>query len=119
MTEIFAGVSMPQLFLIIQSLGLPGLIVVIWWVEHKKQLKMQDDYKQIITNILSDYKDDVNKVTRYYENNVDLVDRYEKLSNELSGIIHLNTQVQTRLVDSINSNMFCPEVRKAGPSGRI
>lgn len=118
MTEIFAGISMPQLFLVIQSLGLPGLIVVIWWVEHKKGIKMASDYQRIISDILAEYKKDVGTVTRYYENNVDLVDRYEKLAGDLSGIIHLNTQVQTQLVDSIKNNMFCPVVRQAGPGGR-
>jgi len=117
MTEIFAGVSMPQLIMIIQTLGIPGLVIVIWWVEHKKQIKMQDDYRRTISEILREYKQDVNQVTRYYENNVDLVERYEKLADELSGIIHLNTQVQTHLVDSIKNNTFCPAVRKAGPGG--
>lgn len=117
MPELFAGLSTPQLILIIQSFGLPGLVIVLLWVGHEKQNKIHEDYKLMIASILKEYKEDVNSLAQFYENNIDLVKRYEKLADELSGIIHLNTQVQTQLADSIKNNMFCPEVRKAGPGG--
>jgi hypothetical protein len=54
-------------------------------------------------------------VTQYYNSNVELVERYEKLAGELSGIIHLNTQIQTRLVEKIDNNLFCPIIREKDP----
>lgn len=58
-----------------------------------------------------------------YSNNVDLVkigykreERWEKHADDLSGIIHLNTQMCTKLIEKINNNMYCPAVREKGPS---
>lgn len=56
-------------------------------------------------------------VVRMYENNAELVKGYEKLAGDLAGIIHLNTQVQTRLVEKIDNNMYCPAIREKGPKG--
>lgn len=129
MTELLAGISMPNAFLVINTLGLPGLIFLIWYVDQKRFAKSQVDHRIMVEKIqnehrvtvaelLRNYKEDVDKVTRYYERNVELVERYEKLADDLSGIIHLNTQAQTRLVESIKNNMFCPVIREHGPGGR-
>lgn len=48
------------------------------------------------------------EVVEMYKNNVLLVESYQRLSNELAGIIHMSTQVMTRLVDKIDNNMYCP-----------
>jgi len=56
-------------------------------------------------------------VVRNYESNVLLVENYQKLANELAGIIHLSTQVMTKLVEKIENNLFCPIVKKGGSSG--
>ena len=53
------------------------------------------------------------EVTRMYENNVDLVKGYQDLAGDLAGIIHLNTQTQTQLFESIRNNLYCP-LNKAG-----
>ena len=53
-------------------------------------------------------------VVRMYENNVDLVKGYQDLSEDLAGIIHLNTQSQTQVVEAIKGNQFCPNMRKGG-----
>ncbi|MFZ5774040.1 MAG: hypothetical protein ACOY3Z_00950 [Thermodesulfobacteriota bacterium] len=50
-----------------------------------------------------------------YENNVLLVKGYEKLASDLTSIIHLNIQAQTRLVEKIENNMYCPVIRERGP----
>ncbi len=102
--SILEGVTMSQLIMITNLLGLPGLVVVFWYVDQRR-----------ISKILSSYKEDVNKVSGFYEKNVVLVERYAKLSDDLSDIIHLNTQVQTQLVEQIKNNMFCPMVREKGP----
>ena len=112
-----AGLSVPHILIILNVLGLPGLLFVFWWVDSRRMDAQQKKHSKEIQAILSQYKDDVQKVTDYYERNVELVQRYEKLSDDLSDIIHLNTQVQTRLVEKIESNMFCPIVRENGPRG--
>lgn len=57
------------------------------------------------------------EVVRMYEDNVLLVRGYEKLANDLTSVIHLNIQVQTRLVEKIDNNMYCPAIREKGPRG--
>lgn len=51
------------------------------------------------------------KVVAMYENNVHLVKDYAALAKDLHDVVIMNTQAMTRLVDSINSNQFCPAVR--------
>lgn len=53
-------------------------------------------------------------VVKNYENNVLLVENYQKLANDLATIIHLNTQVMTKLVEKIDNNLFCPIVKNGG-----
>lgn len=61
----------------------------------------------------SDAKERFEAVVRMYENNALLAKGYEELSSDLASIIHLNTQTQTQLYESIRSNQFCPNVRSA------
>ena len=101
---LLEGIPVSVVMSIVYVLGLPGLVMILWYVDHRRYDK-----------ILSVYKQDMAQVTRFYENNVDLVKHYEKLASDLSSIIHLNTQVQTQLVEQIKHNMFCPIVREKGP----
>ena len=144
MPSVLAGLTMPQLMLIVNVLGFPGLFVVFWFVmtqnqskliekmdgqreeekdrhaallkEYKADMDLQREvHKDLVAEILKEYKADVAKVSTFYERNVELVERYEKHADDLSEIIHLNTQVMTQLVESIKHNMFCPIVRDKGP----
>jgi hypothetical protein len=125
--EMFAGMSLAQIMLITNSLGYAGLVLIFWWVDHRRFAQIRDEdnqrfesvtteYKKEISKILSQYREDMTKMTRYYENNIDLVKGYGKLADELSGIIHLNTRAMTELVEKIQNNMFCPAVREKGPN---
>ena len=49
-----------------------------------------------------------------YEKNIELVENYKELAEKLTDLITLGIQVQTRLVEKIDSNMFCPIVREKG-----
>ncbi len=101
---LLEGIPVSLVVSIVYVLGLPGLVMILWYVDHRRYDK-----------ILSVYKSDMTQVTRFYKNNVDLVKHYENLANDLASIIHLNTQVQTQLVEKIKHNMFCPMVREKGP----
>ena len=115
-------ISLPLASMIIQVLGLPGLIFIIWHFDNKRFDRMREDYQKHVGTILGQYRDDVSEIKQLYEANVGLVRNYEygvrqweKLDGELSGIISLNTQVLTRLVEKVENNRFCPTVRDAGP----
>lgn len=128
------SISLPLATVVIQVLGLPGLIFIIWHFDNKRfesqrqmyeaqQNAQRDEYKGHIAEILNRYKDDVSEIKHLYENNAALVKNYEygvkqweKLDSELAGIITLNTQILTRLVEKVDNNHFCPSVRAAGPN---
>jgi hypothetical protein len=119
---LFAEISVPQLIAVANILGLPGIILLLWWVDGRRMAASERRTEWIIQQHQSDnekvlrkYEDDVRLVTQYYNSNVELVERYEKLAGELSGIIHLNTQIQTRLVEKIDNNLFCPIIREKDP----
>lgn len=47
-----------------------------------------------------------------YENNVELVKNYEKVAKGLQDIIVLSTQTMTRVQESVDTNKYCPLMRK-------
>jgi hypothetical protein len=125
------GVSLPFATIVIQILGLPGLVFVIWYFDMKRDQKKEELRKEEIAErekavslILAQYKDDVGEIKHLYKNNAHLVEDYsescsrlEHLYSETLGVISLNTQTQTHLVDAIKNNNFCPVLRKEGPNG--
>lgn len=106
------SIPLPFVQLIIQLLGLPGLIFVIWHFDNKRldkqqhtyqlqqqqyrdlyekeQQKLRESYdrehrtdRDMFTKILCQYKEDVNNIASLYKNNVHLVADYEKAMNRL------------------------------------
>lgn len=101
------SLPLPFVQLIIQLLGLPGLIFIIWHFDNKRLEKQQAIYKDeqhlyrdlyekeqqklresydrehkadrdMTLKILSQYKDDVNSIAGLYKNNVHLVGDYDR-----------------------------------------
>lgn len=105
----------------IQLLGLPGLIFIVWHFDNRRLEKKEEARRKEIEEILQHYRNDVTALRRMYENNVRLVEegqaaqrRLEAIYSEAISIVSLNTQAQTRLVEAIKGNMFCPMIRDGG-----
>lgn len=124
---LLEGIPMWFIGLAISAMGSPGIVLVLWYIDHRKierirredqkaMHKMREEDKESMNKVLAEYKDDVQRISHFYDSNVKLVENYEKLAGELADIIHLNTQAQTTLVEQIKNNMFCPMVREKGPS---
>lgn len=96
------GTEMPLLDYIRTFLpfGPAGLIAVIWYLDRK-------DFRVIMDR----YASDMAEQREMYASNVRLVENYAKMANDLHGIVVINTQAMQRLVDSINTNQFCPLTR--------
>lgn len=134
------SITLPFASFVFQTLGLPGLIFIIWWWDHKAQItqramdqtqhetervdhaKEREAHSKEIAAILAQYREDVSSIRTLYQNNVELVHNYdrsleriEKLYQETLNVIALNTQTATKLVVAINNNDYCPTVRAAGP----
>lgn len=133
------SLSLPFVQIVIQLLGLPGLIFIIWHFDNKRLDKQQAIYKeeqQLLreayalehkqdrdqTNLtMARYREDIAAIKTLYQNNVHLigdydkaVDRLEKLTSEVMSVVALNAQTNSHLADAIKNNTFCPTVRAAG-----
>ncbi len=49
---------------------------------------------------------------KMYEDNVKLVVNYEKFAAGMQDILVLNTQTMTQVKERVDSNLFCPMMRK-------
>lgn len=104
MASMLGAIPLPYVIGIVSALGLPGLVLILWYVDNRRT-----------NEILRQYKADMDTVRSMYESNVRLVEKYEKLANELTTIIRLNTQAISQLSERIDNNYFCPLVREKGP----
>lgn len=123
------SISLSLASIIIQILGLPGLVFVIWHFDNKRDQRKDELRRNEIAErekatalVLSQYKEDISEIKRLYENNVHLVADYQEINQRLEhlysetiAVISLNTQTQTKLVESIEKNRFCPLVKEKGP----
>jgi len=106
---------------ILQILGLPGLIFIIWYFDNKRFQRQEDLRKAEQQVILDQYRADVTEIKRLYESNSRLVDdctkafcRLDSIYEQVIDVVSLNTETQTKLVQSINQNQFCPIIRQKG-----
>ena len=102
-----------------EAMGPYGLLLIIGYLHMRWVERIREEDRRRYEELLARYKADVDAVAEMYRNNVTLVEETQriarqasKLAEELAEIVHLNTQVQTRLVEKIDSNMYCPMVRK-------
>lgn len=131
------SISLPFAQLIIQLLGLPGLIFIIWHFDNKRLDKQREQYKEEqlllraayeqehkrdrdqVTLLLNQYRDDVGTIKNLYQNNAHLVGDYdkamvrlEKVAGEMMSVVSLNSQSYMHLADAIKNNTFCPRTRE-------
>ena len=106
---------------ILQILGLPGLIFIIWYFDNKRFTRQEAVRRKEMQIILDQYRQDVSEIKRLYESNSRLVDdctkafcRLDSIYTQVIDVVSLNTQTQTELVESIKGNQYCPMVRKKG-----
>lgn len=76
---------------------------------HKEEMA---NLERQFTAIITQQEKRFEVVVSNYNNNVLLVEGYQKLADDLAGIIHLNTQMMTKLVEKIENNQFCPMVKE-------
>lgn len=122
------GISLSFVALVVSTLGTPGLVIVLWYVdqrrtdrlmtEHKKeQLELLEElrtdrhqHEREMRDVLDAYREDVRKVTRMYEDNVLLVKGYERISAEHMDTIRLNTQTQAGLQTLLKERQPCHRI---------
>lgn len=129
------GLGLTAITSVVSILGLPGLILIFWYTgnlrydrERKEQAEREATrdrqhaeevavLKAQHASVVALFDKRFEEVVRMYENNVLLVKGYERLAEDLTNVIMLNTQIQTRLVEKIDNNLFCPMVKKGHTNG--
>lgn len=81
-----------------------------------RTVELVNEIKGVFTEALNEQKERFDAMAQMYQDNVLLVKGYEKLACDLANIIHLNTQTNTKLVEKINNNHYCPVVRQKSGS---
>jgi len=114
-------ISLSWGMVVMQVLGLPGLIFIIWHFDNRRFQRQEEARKKEVQATLNQYREDISAIRQLYESNVRLVERsqenekrLESLYSETISVISLNTQTQTNLTNAITNNQYCPAVRKVG-----
>lgn len=107
--------GLEYLLKLVKEFGLPGMILLIWWLDQKSQGRMLTAYREDTKKILAAYKEDMAAQRAMYESNVVLVKQYGALCGDLKEIVMLNAGQFQVLNKNIEANDFCPlnRVRKA------
>ena len=95
-------------FQLIKEFGLPGLILLIWWLDQKNQSRILTAYREDTQKALRNYKDDTNAQKVMYDNNIALVKQYNHLCGDLKEVVMLNAGQFQELNNNIVNNSFCP-----------
>jgi len=112
------------------SLGIPGLLFVVWYFDLKArerdrqayQERMEEQarayqeridallrqYREDTRAILARYQEDMAAQRRMYENNVELVKQTQTIAQDLKDLVVLNTQAWQAARSDILNNQFCP-----------
>ncbi len=93
------------------NFGLPGLILILWYLNDRRYAKLMDEYQKKTAEVLRQYRDDFHAVKQMYENNVELVKGYSSLSEALHDTLLLTASKLQGVEDAVKTNQFCPYVR--------
>lgn len=88
---------------------------VIGWIMRTLEKGSLDRHHAMEKQIMEAHEramDRFEAVRSMYEDNVKLVESYEKMHSRLFDAMIYNSERLTALNDAINSNLFCPIVRK-------
>ncbi len=98
---MFEAVPVSFILIVINVLGLPGLVVIFWYFDQRRMDTLVQKHQDDLKEVLAAYKKDVDTLGQMYRDNVSLVKGYEKLADDLTSIITLNTQTLTTLVEHV------------------
>jgi len=100
------AITMTMMMDLVSEFGLPGVVLVLWYLTDKGNRK-----------VLAEYKADMEETRQMYKNNVHLVEGYAGLAQDHKDVLVMNTTAMTRLGDAITTNQYCPMVRRTDKTG--
>ena len=105
------GIGFDVIFKLATGFGVPGLVLVLWYLSDKSNERTLTQYREDMTEQRRIYEAGLKEVRDMYEHNVLLVRNYESLAGDLKDIVVLNTQQWASTREDIRQNQFCPQVR--------
>lgn len=96
---------------VVKIFGLPGLVLLIWWLDQRAQTRALMAYRDDTQAILRQYKEHVDAIAQMYKNNVALVEASLAISKDLREIVVHNTSCWQAALKAIEDNQYCPEIR--------
>jgi len=96
--------GLPTVLMIVKEFGIPGLVLLLWYLSMKSQNKMLDAYRE-------DTKAVIEVFEKKYDNNIILVKSVEKIASDQKDLITTNTEALTRLSQTLRFNRLCPNVK--------
>ncbi len=103
--------NIAKIWEIAANLGVPGLVLVIWYFNDRRYARILEETKQQTAEILRQYRDDFQNMKQMYENNAELVRNYNTLADKLHSTVLLVASNMQRIEDAVKTNQFCPYVR--------
>jgi hypothetical protein len=101
----------PVFIEIVKAAGPTGLVLILWYFSRRDQERMFETYRKDMQAMLAEYQSDTDDQRNMYKNNVKLVEQVIAIAESQQNIIIMNTQIQQKLVDKIDSNQFCPLIK--------
>ena len=84
----------------ISSLGVPGVLIFVWWWNDKK-----------LNVIMSKYDAHMDELREIYKESAKLNSQFYELAKDQKEMLVLSTQVLQQIKEDIRNNNFCPMAR--------
>jgi hypothetical protein len=113
--------SLDGLIKLVSGFGLPGAILVIWFLSDRNHSKTLAAYREDTLKMHQSGRESLAAVKQMYENNAVLVKAYQNISGGFQDLVVESTKTLTKVCDAIDRNQYCPMVRlkkdAKGPQG--
>ena len=105
------GTVLEGLFKGAANFGIPGIVLVLWYLSEKSHGETLRQYREDMTEQRQMVQEGMREIRRVYESNAEAVKNWSSLAGDLKDVVIANTRTWQKVCDDINRNQFCPMVR--------
>lgn len=115
------NMSMQSLIELARVLGLPGVMLVLWYWDSRRQDARAAKAEENMRTQVAKADENMREMRHMYENNVRLVETTQEIARTTQdmataqqSLIAMVTQQVTRLCERIDNNRYCPLAQRPG-----
>lgn len=97
---------------VVPGLGLSIIVLVLYYFNSKKSSNLLSEYQKDMRFALAQYAAHQEETRQMYRDNVELVKDWKRVAGDLHETVVLNTRTMQKITDKVDSNQFCPLVKK-------